>query len=136
MRRIANGMFLICIILIGSCQLGRQGRPSFSTLSFTEMWRIDSCGVLGYRKAIADYLFSNEERMRLFNGSSQHSIISIFPFPNEMKLDLENRYIYITYITEGYFGVCQLPNEAVLETMYFVVDEKTKKVIDSGWSIY
>lgn len=136
MRGIASGIFLMGIILIGSCQLGRRGRPSFTTLSFTEMWRIDSCGVLGYRKAIADYLFSDEDRMNLFNGKSHHNIISIFPLPNEVKLDLENRYIYITYITEGYHGVCQLPDEAILRTMHFVIDEKTTRVIDSGWSIY
>lgn len=133
---ICSIMILVGALLVGSCYLGRQKESARNAYIFSEMWKVDSCGLLGYRKVINDYLFSTKERMDRFNGKSQPEILSLFPYPNEVKIDSVGQIIYMTYIVEGYYGVCELPNEGVLQSMYFIINSRTKKVISSGWSIY
>ena len=131
-RKLIISISLFTLILVSSCFVKQvPSKHNIDSELIPYLWKIDSCGDKGFRLAIHDLFFFEQQ----INLSEYKDIVTFLPHPNKTRIDTSKKQIIYSYIIEGGEN-CQYPNEWLLWDMTVIVDVKTEKVKRYYSSIY
>jgi hypothetical protein len=92
------------------------------------MWKLDSCGIEGYRKTFIRYYEQKEEA--ILTGKSLDYVDKYFGTPNEANINEEWNTVHYVYICDAYKTTSQKCGEAVNKTFRLTFDKKTQTIVD------
>ena len=120
-------------LLIGCNSIKKRNLSDISS----NLWKLDSCGLIGYRDSILKNDFLNQEEFKkFFLKKSKKYTINRLGKPNSKNFSNEfdsEYYLYITLAGEEKGREC---NASMIESITLMFNSKTQKIEDIYFAIY